>query len=143
LAKKAHTLSARGQFRKMFWEAYLAEHPIERVHGPATGTIARWRPLAGADLILSEYIALDGVGAFIRGPRHAPPDLVYAMLEPLAAELSRALQVEIGPPEHLYQFHRGFRAEMADFANWPIAIEWLGDAVRLYEDAVAKAIERG
>lgn len=121
--------------RLMFWEAYLAEFPEERAHGRPTGTIARWHRLPDSDLVLSLYFALDAVGAFIRGPRGAPPEMVYFELLPFATRLSTSLSMGIGAPESGYHFHRKRSADMTAFENWSDSIHWLRDTARLYEAA--------
>ncbi len=122
--------------RKIFWEGYLSDFPGQSVHGPATATIARWQTLPETDLVISLYLALDGVGVFIRGPRAAPPEVVYADLLPFAEQLSSALGVNIGSPEAGYHFHVKKQADMQNLGNWPDSIQWLNDTVKIYEAAV-------
>jgi hypothetical protein len=122
--------------RKLFWEAYLDRFPMERVHGPATATIARWQSLPGTDLVISLYFALDAVGTFIRGPRAAPADLVYAQLLPFAGSLSSALGLAIGAPDAGWHFHVKRRTNTLDFDSWPDSIQWLNETVKVYEDSV-------
>jgi hypothetical protein len=133
---KERRLSARGEMRKFFWEAYLDCFPEEGVHGPATATIARWQTLPGTDLVISLYVALDAVGAFIRGPRAAPPELVYEQLLPFAEQLASALGVPLGAPDAGYHFHVKRRADTLDFDSWSDSIQWLNDTVKVYEGAV-------
>lgn len=122
--------------RLLFWQAYLSDFPDERAHGPATGTIARWHRLPDCDLVVSLYLSLNAVGTFVRGPRGAPPEMVYAQIQPFAAELSSALGTKLGPPDSGYHFHVKHSADVTDFDNWPEAIQWLYETASLYQAAM-------
>ena len=100
--------------------------------GLATPTSNRWRTIREFDVVVSYYVAVNGVGLFVRGLRDADSSEVRARLEPYGERLSDALGAELGEPEDEYFFGQSLDADTSDHSRWDELADWLNERVELY-----------
>lgn len=134
--------SERGQQRLAFWTAYNARVPSERERTgePQRGSNV-WRVLEDRGLIISRYVAVEGVGLFIRGLRNEPGAAVPERLQPHAAELESRLGVPIGENDEHF-FSAWTRGDYTDESQWPHLIDWLAERSAKYEQAIVEILPK-
>lgn len=130
------TTSEIGRFRQAFWTHFLERHADATVDGPAGLDSNRRRVFASMDLVISSYIAQDGVGLFIRGRRNASNQEVYETLLPHAAHLAERTGAELGTPDRPHFFVSSYRADTSDRARWDELADWLHERLTLYTTAL-------
>ena len=140
-AQDAQALSSLGQFRKAFWEHYLARYPDEARHGRAGGYSNRWRTIEPLNLVLANYVSVKGVGVYIRGRMGADPQDVYETLTPLAERLRAQTGAAFGTPEGPFFFERSFAADSRDEQRWDELADWLYTTTKTYAAALQQTGE--
>lgn len=127
-------LSADGDALRAFWAVFHLRSGERRC--VFRTRYARWRAVAGSDLVISQYVTNRSIGVFLRGPRGETWRTTAARLSPVAGVLSDALEARMG---------RGFlfptRAvlDTADEANWEGMADWLHAAGDRYEERLIAA----
>jgi hypothetical protein len=139
--KTARGLTALGKARRAFWKAYIDRFPAERTWGPATALSYRWHALDNVGLVVSFYIARNGVGVFIRGTQQVPNEFVYDLLLPHADQLGARLGGKIGAPGFTYRFWTSTAGDFANPVEWPRLMDWLHSAVNSYEPALKECLD--
>ncbi len=134
VAEETRSLSSIGEFRKAFWGHYLKKFPEEQAYGAAGGYSNRWRTVG--DLVVSSYVAKNGVGIFIRGRRGAKNQEVYDLLAPHEDLLAERTGAALGQPDKSHFFGKWHVAVTADRAQWDALTDWLYEQTTLYVDAL-------
>lgn len=140
-APKSGEMGRFGQMRRAFWTAYLDRHPQDAALGvEISGSSSMWLSHAPDPVVVvSIYVAQNGVGAFIRGRRGARPDDTVAVLQPVAAVIESELGVQQRPDGDGYHFGTWRAFAAGERTAWPDAIDWLhGEAMRYL--AVLRAV---
>lgn len=133
--KKAVTQVAgeNAERRRNFWELYMSQHPEAsadtRVGG---GTI--WRAVPGCNLFVSQWIAKDKVGLFIRGGRGTPVETAVESLSSGIAALEVTLGAPVGNPRWAFGKQRSVEAD--DSMAWEVAANWLAAETQRYVEAI-------
>jgi hypothetical protein len=136
-AREARPRGALGEFRKSFWTYLLDRHPAERASGAADGNSSRWRPPVG-DFVVSQYLAQNSIGLFIRGVRGVSSEQTAAELDPYRERLSARL----GPTaEGNHTFVKTLRIDANDRANWDQMADWLHEQAENYVAALKEVLE--
>ena len=115
IAKETQSSSGVGEVRKKFWTYYLEKYPEEGQYGPANGSSNRWRPVIGAELVVSSYISKGSVGLFVRGLRGVDQKEVWNQIEPFTEELIRKTGGSITSDG---SFHDFWRIDTSNESNW-------------------------
>ena len=118
IAKETQSLSGVGEVRKKFWTYYLGKYPEEGQYGPANGSSNRWRPVIGAELVVSSYISKGSVGLFVRGLRGVDQKEVWNQIEPFTEELIRKTGGRLRPTAPFMISGRLIRQTKAIGTRW-------------------------
>lgn len=124
--------------RRAFWERYAALHPAIMSDPVAGGGAARWRSVRGTPLIVTRYLAKQGVGLFVRGGRGADGEAIAPLLEPVRDELEARLGVPFGNGKWPFVQTRVLAND--EPANWDMAIAWLIEETARYEVAATEIL---
>jgi len=135
IAKETQSSSGVGEVRKKFWTYYLEKYPEEGQYGPANGSSNRWRPVIGAELVVSSYISKGSVGLFVRGLRGVDQKEVWNQIEPFTEELIRKTGGSITSDG---SFHDFWRIDTSNESNWDEMADWLYQKSRTYENALSE-----
>ncbi len=129
-------MSEIGQLRLAFWTHYIERHPEEEALGRATGTSSRWHVLREYGLVISMYVAREGVGLFVRGMHGADPQLAAATLAPHRERLAHVLACNEWNEEKGSFFHQLRSGDTADRQQWDMLCDWLHAATAQYTNAL-------
>lgn len=135
IAKETQSLSGVGEVRKKFWNYYLGKYPEEGQYGPANGSSNRWRPVIGAELVVSSYISKGSVGLFVRGLRGVDQKEVWNQIEPFTEELIRKTGGSVTSDG---SFHDFWPIDTSNESNWDEMADWLYEKSRTYENALSE-----
>ena len=135
IAKETQSSSGVGEVRKKFWTYYLEKYPEEGQYGPANGSSNRWRPVIGAELVVSSYISKGSVGLFVRGLRGVDQKEVWNQIEPFTEELIRKTGGSITSDG---SFHDFWPIDTSNESNWDEMADWLYQKSRTYENALSE-----
>ena len=135
--RAAKPTGATGEFRKAFWEHFLARYPAETDGGPPTGASSRWRLPVG-DFVVAQYVAQDAVGVFIRGQRGVPSDQTGVALEPYREQLETATGAAVNGNNFFFITRLPFNSR--DPANWDRMSDWLRDRANACVSALQNAV---
>ena len=135
IAKETQSSSGVGEVRKKFWTYYLEKYPEEGQYGPANRSSNRWRPVIGAELVVSSYISKRSVGLFVRGRRGVDQKEVWNQIEPFTEELIRKTGGSITSDG---SFHDFWPIDTSNESNWDEMADWLYQKSRTYEDALSE-----
>lgn len=131
IAREARAPTDLGAFRKDFWSHLIARHSSESKLGGANGASSRWRPIAGTDLVVAQYLSKRGVGVFIRGVRGADPSEWANQIFPKENELKGRLGADFN--NERYMFHKFLELDGEDRSNWDRMVDWLKIETDRYE----------
>jgi len=131
-----------GQLRLSFWQRYLERYPDEARWGTATGTSSRWNTLEPQRLVISLYVARDGVGLFLRGKRGADPEETAVRLQPHQETLSRELGSDKWDPVKGVFFLQHFPGDVSRVDLWDGLCDQLHAAVSKYEATVPNYVSQ-
>ena len=139
VARESRQPSERGLQRLRFWEHYLRRHSDETsVRAGAASN--RWRRLSDLGLVVSQYLAQDGVGVFVRGLTGSEPAETAARLAPVADRLQTRIGVAMGDQGAKYFFENELRIDTKDEANWDRMSDWLKAEADKYEAALKETL---
>jgi hypothetical protein len=124
-----------------FWAHYLRRFAIEG-ESPARLSV-RWLPVPGTGLYVSQYIANDRVGVFLRGDRGVPASQTAESLGVHSDVLAAQLGAEIGPGQRQSFFPARRVFATADRANWDEMCDWLHREGDRYVRIVAAVLGNG
>ncbi len=134
IAKEAHQASPDAQRRRTFWQHYVARFPGSASDRTGGGGSSLWREIEGTDLVVSRWLAKDGVGLFVRGGRGMDGEATRPRLEPYADLLTEKLGVGIGRP--VYPFNKSKGITAGDEAEWDALAAWLDAETERYAAAL-------
>ncbi len=139
VARESRELSEIGVFRRAFWTHLLERHPSSARFGAAGADSSRWRPVEGHPVVVVEYLAQDGVGIFVRGPRGAPRETAVALLTPAASLLSERLGAPLGD-ERTGMFGKFLGIDSRNKDNWGQMADWQEQEAARYAAILAEAL---
>lgn len=122
--------------RRAFWSFFAEELPVLNARMERGNESSRWLVVGPRPLIAVHYVALGGVGLFVRGARGTRNALVREYLFPHREFLGDALG---GPVRRLpanFLLGHSLRCDMRDTANWPAALAWFAGQSPVYEKAL-------
>lgn len=137
VARESRELSEIGVFRRAFWGHYLERHPESSPFIRVNGDTSHWRPVAGTSLFVAQYVAVDGVGVHVRGPRGSTQEDTLAELQPYEAQLKARLGVETYR-RGIGIYGQALRLDSRDPQNWDRMSDWLATTAATYLDVVAE-----
>lgn len=126
--REKRSQSRRAEDRTAFWQRVLEHSPeFFSAHGLVpNGSASQWLTPKGApDLVVSVYIALTGVGVFLRGRRGSTPADVLEIFGPQHDEFKALVDNEMYDPSTSRHPGLSFDIDMTDRANWDEAIQWM------------------
>ncbi len=130
--------SGRAVERAEFWTAFLERYPDFGSRGmTVNGSSSHWLvPRHAKGLYISAYLAKDGVGVFLRGPRGSTPRDICQRFDPVRDEFLKIVAPD-NPWGGTAESHPGnsYRIDTTDRANWEKAIEWLHETAEKWLDA--------
>lgn len=138
IAQETRQMSPRGQFRKAFWTHYVTRFPDEQARGNADAAVSRWRVQQGIDLVVTIFLAQDGVGVYIRGLRGVDSKQVQDMLEPHSQYLQTVTQTDVHSPDKGHYFVSTYKGQTADKDQWDVFADWLHSTADAYEAAITE-----
>lgn len=130
LAREAREVSPRADRRRRFWARYVELFPTSFADAMAGGGAARWRVVPGSNLVVSQWLATDSVGVFVRGGRGSDGPDVFDKLMPYADRIVSELGVELG--ERRWPLVQRLNVDTADEARWDEWARWLHDQAERY-----------
>ncbi len=128
--------------RRAFWTCFAERQPQLFERTERGNETTRWLAVGPLPLVAAHYIAARGVGVFVRGARATKIGHVRDFLFPLRQALAAALGPEAPRLGTTFLLETRLRIDMGDRANWPHAIDWLGEKSRLYEAALTAVRDR-
>ena len=134
--------SRRAADREAFWQAAVDHSPelFAKHSVVANGSASQWlTPENVHNLVVSIYIALDGVVVFLRGRRGATPADVLEIFEPKLAEFKAMVEDEMYDASTSTHPGIAFKIDMTDQDNWDEAISWMVHKAQMWL-AAASAI---
>lgn len=137
VAKARGDLSTIGQFRRAFWEHFVARHPSEGADYGPDATSNRWRMLPSLGVVVSLYVAQKNVGIFIRGERGADQTQYESILEAHLVKLEQSLGV---PPKDNLSFGKSATFDTSDRGNWDRMADWLHQQSELYVETLKSVL---
>lgn len=127
--RAAKAMSETGLARSAFWRRFQEAFPRNARDGAPGDASNMWRRCAG-DVIVSYYIAKDGVGIFVRGDSGVAIEGIKARLESCGAEIERRLGVAMGDNAHI--FPDSLSGDFRDPAQFDSLASWLDERVATY-----------
>ncbi len=129
--QEASTLSESGQFRREFWQHYTNRHPDDGVRVGYAGSNV-WHPVIDTSILLSQYVAVFGVGVYLRSGWNESSEQVFPIVENYAEALQHELEVELGNSSDGWWALKTLRIDSRDRANWPQMVDWLHENLVAY-----------
>ncbi|MEO9960743.1 MAG: hypothetical protein ABJF07_10635 [Nisaea sp.] len=134
----AGPMSATTQFRGAYWSHLIERHPSEAELGYAK-TSSRWLEFPSLGLVITQFVGLDKIGVFIRGPRGAIREDLVETLESHRASLNANLGVPFeddGKSDHFYTQTLVIDGRNRD--NWDRMADWHHEMTDRYRGALTK-----
>lgn len=137
-ARRTESGSEVSEFRRSFWQEYLARYPQDEALGIAVvGVSSNWLKVdPDGEMILSVWVGQSMLGMFVRSRRGADGTALRDLLEPHREMLESQLGVRFGGARENTFLNRQKGIDLADRANWPAAVDWLHDSVLQYLDVL-------
>lgn len=140
LRKNAGGSRNRGQYkerRKEFWSEYLNRYPEDAKMGvKITGSASNWITVDNdIPLIVSMFVALEGIGLFIRGLRGSSDQETHEILDPLREQLNQLLGMNTRSDQNP-SFFRSQSFDMQHSSEREAAIDWLHKNARELKEAI-------
>ena len=129
--QEASTLSESGQFRREFWQHYTNRYPDDGVRVGYAGSNV-WHPVIDTSILLSQYVAVFGVGVYLRSGWNESSEQVFPIVENYAEALQHELEVELGNSSDGWWALKTLRIDSRDRANWPQMVDWLHENLVAY-----------
>lgn len=126
--REKRSQSRRAEDRTAFWQRVVEYSPeFLSSHGLIpNGAASQWLvPDKAPNLVVSIYIALTGVGVFLRGRRGSTPADILKIFEPEQARFKELVENEMYDPSSSKHPGLSLEIDMTDQDNWHEAIEWL------------------
>lgn len=141
-ARRTETSSEVVEFRRAFWQEYLARHPQDEALGiGAVGVSSNWVTVdAAGEIMISVWVGQKMFGLFLRSRRGSDGTAIRAMLEPHREALESRLGVKFGGERENTFLNRQKGVDLSDRANWPAAIDWLHGSVTEYLDVLRQIL---
>ncbi len=140
IAHERREVSEVGQFRRDYWAAYAEQHPEDVGLGVPSSTSNWWVSHGTGQLIISLYVSVNGVGAFVRGRRGSTVEETRELIQPNAPAICERLGVEL-ISKNYDLLHRPLYLDMRDRSNWPEAIDWMHETAHQYRAALTELLE--
>lgn len=138
IAARANAPGPRAATYRAFWGRFRTTYPEAIGDASAGGGSSLWREVPRAGLVVSRWLAGDGVGVFVRGGRGVSMEAVTERLAPYEAELEARLGVGLTNTSFPLLVRRDF--DMADQQTWPSAIAWLHETTEAYVQALSEIL---
>ncbi len=126
--REKRSQSRRAEDRTAFWER-VVEHSPEffSVQGLVpNGAFSQWlTPEHAPNLVVSIYIALTGVGVFLRGRRGTTPADILEYFEAKQIDFKALVENEMYDPSSSRHPGLSLEIDVTDHANLDEAVEWL------------------
>lgn len=135
VAREAQAVSPAGARRRAFWTRYVELFPASASDLMAGGGAARWKSIPGTDLIVSQWLASDGVGVFVRGGRGVDGPAVFDRLAALGDAIRSRLGVELS--NRNWPLIQRLDADPSDEAGWDALARWLNDRATTYAETLS------
>ena len=138
--REKRTRSRRAADRSAFWAMLLGHRPEFAERGvTANGSSSQWlKPDNVSDLLVSIYIAMDGVGLFLRGHRGSTPADVLERFNPRAEKFKKLVGKEFSEPTTSAHPGLAYKTDMTNQDNWGEAAEWLCDQAQAWLNATTE-----
>jgi hypothetical protein len=133
-------MSGVTQFRGAYWSHLIDRHPDEAALGHAK-TSSRWLEFPELGLVITQFVARNKIGVFIRGPRGAVREDTVDVLIANQTALDGGLGVPFandGKSDHFYA--QTLNVDSRDEANWDRMADWHHEMTERYRAALG-AIE--
>ena len=140
IARSAQAISPTGELRRAFWAHYSKRILAAAADVAAGGGVSRWRAVAETGLVISQWLAADGVGVFIRGGRGLDGEAVYDRLS-LTGGLQERLGVAPGN-NRKFPFNQRLEADLSNEADWDRLADWLHARTQAYSAALAELLPK-
>ena len=135
-ARNTRQPSAIGNFRRAFWKHMFQRHPSEGDASSDYGAQANWRRLDSQNVIITQYLAYDAVGVFVRSGWNREPADILEVLESALPSLTARLGVAANAENPSFLLIKKLTLDMRDQSNWDRAADWLKAEADRYEAAV-------
>ena len=140
-ARERSGASELNAFWRTWWTHYLSRYPNEGERAYALSV--RWIPIPGTALYVSQYIAEDAVGVYLRGDRGVARSDTVALLEPLIPKLEDRLGAPLGAGSKPFLFAQKFPVATRDPANWDRMADWMHTIANAYVGTVTAVLGEG
>lgn len=136
IARNAGEVGPRAALQRRFWAHFTSAFPSTAGDAVAGGGSSLWHRVPEADLVVSRWLATDGLGVFVRGGRGVPTEDVVARLRHHEPALQLALGVSLANTSFPLLTRCDF--DMTDEDNWPAAAAWLQEQTETYARVLAQ-----
>ena len=101
----------------------------------AGGGAARWKSIPGTDLVVSQWLASDGVGVFVRGGRGVDGPAIFDRLASMGEVITSRLGVEV--TNRNWPLIQRLDADTSDESGWDALARWLNEHATTYADILS------
>lgn len=138
--RESRSQSPRAAQRQAYWMKLISICPeLERYGITLNGSSSQWlEPDGVSDLVISIYLAVDGVGLFLRGPRGSTPADILQRFEGVSdrfKELVGGEMKEATASSHPVCF---MKTDTTDPANWEKAALWQSEKAKVWLKATSE-----
>ena len=141
VAKETRSGRELAPMRRALWTRFYERHSDAGGSGRPSGSSSEWWDVGETGLVVSTYIAQNGVGVFVRGQRGVPVSEVYDLLAPYESALAERLEIEFGPRDGVTSpFSKSRRGSPYDPELQDQQIDWLYETASKYVAVLNEAI---
>lgn len=124
--RERRSQSPRAAERLAYWELVLERMPEFEARGVIpNGSSSQWlTPDGVSNIVISIYMAVEGVGVFLRGRRGTTAAEILEAFSPHAQRFSEMVGGNVSVPTETAHPACNFKVDMTDRANWDAAVSW-------------------
>ena len=139
-AREVREASPASDRRRRFWARYVNLFPGAASDAVAGGGAARWRAIPGCNLVVSQWMASNNVGVFVRGGRGADGPAIFDSLAPFADQFRAELGVELN--NRNWPLIQRLDLETADESRWDEIASWMNGHAERYASVLSRLFGR-